>query len=109
MSSDDAAHQPGLANGKVGSSPELPSATVRPKRWWWPPDRKKAKIMTAIMNMEQFRVNTAARIEQAWLQRVMYGHPLPTQAEWDGMEAMRRANDMLKSELASPTPQKEEQ
>jgi hypothetical protein len=48
-----------------------PIVRVRPKYWWWPPSRKKAKTMTAIaqyvVNQNQQMINEKVR------QALIYG------------------------------------
>lgn len=50
--------------------------TVKPKHWWWPPSRKRAKLMTAIINTEPFRSRTEAQVKKALKNELLYGRPL---------------------------------
>lgn len=56
---------------------QLPKPTykVKPKRWWWPPDRKKAKLMEYIVNF--YSPEIAEKCERALRDHWLYGKPLP--------------------------------
>lgn len=57
--------------------------TIKSTKWYgrfWPAERKKIKIMQAIANY--YAPDIEKEVSRAWSDHLIYGKPMPTEAEW---------------------------